>query len=123
MVSSHVAHLLAAGNRHHFAFNLDYGRAIGELDVKGVAGEGEDFFFEDDGFGLPGGELGEDADGRGALGGVGHVGSLQKKSLGCSSGLGSVVYKTKADGGVEKVKVRSKKSKMRRKDAAVIIRC
>jgi hypothetical protein len=38
---------------------LQDGRAIGELDAEAVAGEGEDVFFENEGFRLHGNELGE----------------------------------------------------------------
>jgi hypothetical protein len=59
VLALHVAHLFFARDGHDFAFDLQDGRAIGELDAEAVAGEGEDVFFENEGFRLHGNELGE----------------------------------------------------------------
>lgn len=73
MVSLLVVQLLPPGNAHYFAFDPQNGHAVCELDVKVVAGEGEDFFFEDECFGLSREEGGEDAYG-GGDGWEGHFG-------------------------------------------------
>lgn len=63
VIALHVADLLAAGDGKHFALDLEDGRAIGEFDAEAVAGEGEDLFFEYEGFGLLGDELRENRNG------------------------------------------------------------
>lgn len=65
VVALHVAHFLAPGDGHDLPLDLQDGRAVGEFDAEAVAGQGEDVFFEDEGFWGLCNELGEEGDGLG----------------------------------------------------------
>ena len=52
-----VHEVFAAGDGENFAFDLKHHTAVYGFDAEGVAGEREDSFFEDEGFGLLGDEL------------------------------------------------------------------
>ena len=74
-IAGHVGDGFAAGEREGVAFDGEDGLVGGVGgDGEGVTAQGHHFFFEDDGFALAGGVVGEDGDGlgeRGELGGHG----------------------------------------------------
>ena len=74
VVSLLVRNFFAPGDAHHFALDAQNGRAVGELDVEVVAGQGKDLFFQDQSFWAAREELREDAHWGGDLGEVCHGG-------------------------------------------------
>ena len=75
MCALQVEHLLAAREAHPLRLDAQDRGPVGQLDEVVVPGQGEDLLLQEEGFGLLGEELGEDADGGGdgGLRGVGRA--------------------------------------------------
>lgn len=76
MCALQVEHLLAAREAHPLRLDAQDRGPVGQLDEVVVPGQGEDLLLQEEGFGLLGEELGEDADGGGDGGGYGHDGKV-----------------------------------------------